>query len=254
MAHPSIDIDEAWYERAFGSMYSVLYAHRTIEAAEADVQFAAKALHLSRRDCVLDLACGNGRHMASLLTKTECVVGLDYSPTLLTVAKRTLGDKGILIRGDMRSLPFVDALDVVVNFFTSFGYFLTDTENEAVLRGIRQSLKPGGRFLIDHLNLAYVEKHLVPCSTRQAGDYTVTDERWLDQSKLRVNKRTVVRMGGDVVGEYQESVQLYASNAFEVVLRRCGLDVVEMYGDMSGASIDPERAGMIVVGRKSVHA
>ena len=52
--------------------------------------------------------------------------------------------------GDMLSLPFEREFDAVYSFFTSFGYF-GDDENEQVLAGIARALKPGGRFLLDIL-------------------------------------------------------------------------------------------------------
>lgn len=69
----------------------------------------------------------------------------------------------------MRDLPLTGGFDAVVNLFTSFGYFEEDEEQVKVLREIYRMLKPGGKFVIDYLNPAYVIRHLVPHSTREDG-------------------------------------------------------------------------------------
>ena len=53
------------------------------------------------------------------------------------------------LRQDVRRLAFRGEFDALVNLYTSFGYF-SARENEAVLRRMARSLRPGGRILIDH--------------------------------------------------------------------------------------------------------
>ena len=113
------NIAEDWHQRSFGALYPVLYAHRNVEAAAPEAAFAAQRLGLRPDDRVLDLCCGNGRHMVHLLRHTPRVVGLDYSPDLLALASEQLGNSAGLVRGDMRAVPFGAVFDAVTNFFTS---------------------------------------------------------------------------------------------------------------------------------------
>lgn len=61
---------------------------------------------------ILDLGCGNGRHVVALMNLNFGVVGLDISPTGLSLTQEWLEDEELpanLICGDMRhSLPFKD--------------------------------------------------------------------------------------------------------------------------------------------------
>ena len=50
--------------------------------------------------------------------------------------------------------------DVILNLFTSFGYFDDDNDNMKILKNIEQSLKQNGYLIIDFLNAKKVIKQL----------------------------------------------------------------------------------------------
>ncbi|MCC6143711.1 MAG: class I SAM-dependent methyltransferase [Candidatus Hydrogenedentes bacterium] len=243
------NVTDNWYTTAFDSLYPVVYAHRTVEAAAPEAAFAQACVRLGPSDRVLDLACGSGRHLVHLLKATPHAVGLDYSPDLLRLARRELGPGIALIRGDMRRLPFRSAFDCITNFFTSFGYFTEEAENLAAAQQIAAALRTGGRFFIDHACLDHVLATLVPQSQRKHQAFVITEERWIDAG-MRVNKVTRVSRQGKSVTEYQESVQLYTPEGLRNLLQRAGLVVDACYGDYDGSSVDPGRPRMIIVGHK----
>ena len=59
--------------------------------------------------------------------------------------------KVTFVRGDMRTLRYEHEFDAVLNWFTSFGYFDSQT-NDAVLAGFARALRPGGRLLLEMHN------------------------------------------------------------------------------------------------------
>ena len=104
-------------------------------------------------------------------------IGLDYSAPLLHLARRRDPRLG-LVRGEMRSLPFPDGtFAAVVNFFTSFGYFLRESENVAVVAEIERVLRPGGAFLCDTFARDWVLERLVPEERRCCGEKEYTIRR-----------------------------------------------------------------------------
>lgn len=240
-----------WYAHSFDALYPVIYAHRSVEAAAREVRFTARELGLQPTDWVLDLACGNGRHMVHLLEKAQCVFGLDYSGALLELAKQVTGCRALTVRADMRAIPFAGVFDVLVNFFTSFGYFLSEEDDLEVVRGIAWALKPGGRFLIDYVNRAHAERTLVPRSARKVGAYEIHELRTIDRANGRINKATVVFENRKKIGEFQESVRLYHLEAFCELLTQGGLHVDQLFGDYSGAPLDPARPRMIAIGHRT---
>ena len=241
-------IDAEWYKHAFGEFYDVLYAHRTVEAAAPEAEFAARALSVSAQDRLLDLCCGNGRHLHHLSRHARTCVGFDFSRALLSQARKLVGGTAPLVRGDMRALPFQAQFDCLTNFFTSFGYFLSEDDNAAVALGMRKVLKRGGRFLMDHVNASKVRANLEQHTESKHGDYDITARRWLDEDRHRMNKSIVVAKNGEVIGEFQESVRLYVPGELEKLFADASLVVTGFYGDWSGAPFDDKSERMIVTG------
>lgn len=248
-----------WHREGFGALYPVVYAHRTVAAAAPEAAFAHRCCNITPDCRVLDLCCGNGRHLAHLARQTPHAVGLDYSDALLALAGPLVGSSARLVRGhtarlvrgDMRALPFADhAFDVVTNFFTSFGYFLEEEQNVRAARELARVLAPGGRFFVDFMNADCVRATLVPESEREYNGYVIRERRWLDGPPERVNKATTVLRDGDVVGQWTESVRLYAPDEFTALLAECELAVTALFGDYDGGAVAPDRPRLIATGRK----
>ena len=101
---------------------------------------------------VLDVGCGGGANVARLLKRCPkgTVTGIDYSP--VSVKKSTEVNASAIAAGRCRvlegsaaALPFEEgAFDIVTAFETV--YFWPDIEE--CFRGVRRTLKEGGRFAI----------------------------------------------------------------------------------------------------------
>jgi trans-aconitate 2-methyltransferase len=105
-------------------------------------------LNLKGEERILDIGCGDGRitaHLASLVPKGR-VLGIDQSPEMIGFAReRHAGDSCLSFQvGDASRLGFCEEFDLVV----SFACFHWIEDHLSVLRGVMQSLVPGGRFLM----------------------------------------------------------------------------------------------------------
>ena len=109
MAHQHPQIGPEWYRDAFGTLYPIVYAHRTVAAAASEAAFAVRETELKPAERVLDLCCGNGRHLFHLVRYTAHATGLDYSPELLAIAAAAVDSDVALVQADMRDIPFVGA-------------------------------------------------------------------------------------------------------------------------------------------------
>lgn len=243
-------ISEDWYIEAFGPLYPVIYAHRTLEAAAKEVHFARRCVGLTDADKVLDLCCGTGRHLVALQDSGATLTGADYSKDLLRVAKKQLHGRTRLVRTDMRELPFTTAFDVLFNFFTSFGYFFEEADNHKTLGEMSRVLKTGGRFFMDYLNPQVVEATLVPLSEREAPPYQIREERWIDHKTRRVNKQVFIYHEGTCIKKTEESVRLYSLEEMHANLKTVGFRIQACLGDYDGSVFDPTSPRMILCGVK----
>ncbi len=243
---PKIDSD--WFKLSFGELYPVVYAHRSVESAAPESRFAAEQLDIGPHSRVLDLCCGNGRHLVHLRKYTDNVVGLDYSGELLAIASETVAAQ--LVRADMRAIPFTGSMDAVMNFFTSFGYFEDAAENHAVVQGVANALKTNGRFMIDYINPAFARETLIPNSEREQDGYLIHETRWISESDGRLNKTTTLTKEGRICAELGESVQLFTREELTELLGSERLMVDAVYGDTDGSEFSAESERMIIFGTK----
>lgn len=238
----------AWWESWFGEEYLELYPHRDLASARREVAFALEHLG-SPPTPLLDLCCGSGHHALRFAEKGHRPVGLDYSAPLLELA-RARAQSLPLVRGDMRALPFREgAFRSVVNFFTSFGYFLRETDNVMVVTEIERVLSPGGKFLCDTFGRDHVLARLVPEESRSTGDREYRIRRWWDAETQRVLKEIEVRRGGSTE-TFRESVRAYSAEELTAMFTGAGLVVEKLWGDFDGRPSKPDSPRTIVLARK----
>lgn len=237
---------ERWYEESFGRDYLLVYKHRDTEGAYKEVKAMIDWLELPQGASVLDLCCGMGRHSLALSDFGYRVTGVDLSEVLLEAARQhDTANRVTWLQGDMRQVPHSGPFDAVVNLFTSFGYFKDDGENGKVLREIARLVKPGGRFMIDFLNAAYVESKLIPQSVRKEGSCTIKETRKIEDGFVR--KHIVIREPGQPERQYTEQVKLYSLEWFESQLTEAGLRINRVYGGYGGQPYDPFRSPRLIL-------
>ena len=89
---------------------------------------------------VLDLGCGDGALTEKLVAAGAEVVGIDSSPDMIAAAKRRGLDASV---ADAFSLNFHSEFDAV---FSNAAMHWMKRDPDAVIRGVYEALKPGGRF------------------------------------------------------------------------------------------------------------
>jgi len=241
-----------WFRRWFGEEYLLVYEHRDGEEAERDVAAIERLLGLRPGELVLDLCCGSGRHDLPLAARGLRVVGLDYSQELLSVARkaRPSGERyPIYVRADARDTVFRDGtFDVVLNLFTSFGYF-ADDENKQLLRSVCRMLKPAGRFYIDYLNPPCVLANLVERSEKHINGIDVVERRRYVEEEQRIEKDITLTRNGESM-EFHESVRLYGPGEMSEMLTGAGLTIQGFLGSADCGEYSANSERMIVYGRK----
>lgn len=243
------EIPGEWYRRAFGELYPVLYPHRDDASAGAEAaSLLALLAPLPAGARALDVACGTGRHAAALAAAGLRVEAIDLSPALLALAARRPALAGRLVRADMRRLPLRGVYDLVVNLFTSFGYFPRDEENADALGELARALRPGGRLVLDHANRLALETSLVPADAGRRAGLLVHQQRWITAGRVRKDIR--VEWPDGRVLDLAEDVRLYTPRELRELVESAGLAFVSIYGAFDGTPWHPMAPRMIVVARR----
>jgi len=239
-----------WFRHWFGDEYLALYPHRDTEEARRAVELLRWAGGEDLGERVLDLACGGGRHLAELTDLGFDATGLDLSLPLLTTAREAAPSAG-LVRGDMRVLPFGHGVfDVVTSFFTSFGYFEDEYDDQRVLREVRRVLRSGGTFLLDFLNAPAVRENLQAEDRRRVGGVEVVQERRLTQEGRIVEKRiTIEASPGTPARVFVERVRLYEPEELDRMLRLARLEPGQRFGSYEQSAFADSAPRYIVMGR-----
>ena len=237
-----------WFEQWFGEEYHALYPHRDTEDAQRAVALVQRVAPWRPGERVLDLACGAGRHAAELERAGAEVVGFDLSPAMLHRA-RTLS-AAPLVRGDMRALPFGSgSFAVVVNLFTSFGYFRDDAEHQLVVHQIADVLVPGGRLVLDYLNADQVRQTLRRDSEEVRDGATAARvlRRFSEEGRYVV-KEIELRAENR---SFQERVRLFTAQELAGLLEEAGLRVAARFGDYDGRPVSADSPRVILVGERA---
>lgn len=234
-----------WFEQWFGEAYLRLYPHRDDEDAGAAVALIDGLVPLAGRR-VLDLACGPGRHAAQLSSRGARVVGLDLSLPLLARARMRTRGAVPMVRADMRQLPFgPGTFDMVVNLFTSFGYFADDAQHQAVLADAASLLRRGGAFVLDFFNAAAVREGLVPREECVVGSQRVVIQRRIDPNGRHVIKEMQLLDDGR---SFIERVRLFTGDELVRMMRNAALDVRHRFGDYDGRPFCDTSPRAILIG------
>jgi len=238
-----------WYENWFGNEYLTVYAHRDNLEAQELIQLIHSHIYLDKNSKVLDLCCGQGRHALVLAREGYEVYGIDLSRTLLEMAKfkKASGQSAYFIQADMRSLPTVNSFDLLLNLFTSFGYFETDEENQSVFLQFHQALKNKGYFVFDYFNDRFISESLVPFHKEKVGNVLVEQERFIEGS--RVQKKIMITKEGKR-STFYESVRMYNPDQIFKMMSDSHLRIDDIFGDYRGSPFQHNSPRLIVIGRK----
>jgi SAM-dependent methyltransferase len=240
-----------WFVSWFDSIhYHRLYSYRNDAEAAEFIDAIIRSLEPGSGSAILDLGCGSGRHSKYLASKGFSVTGIDLSGESINEAKRSERPGLRFIEHDMR-VPFgTNFADYVFNFFTSFGYFNDPSEHVTVIRNIADSLKAGGRLVLDYLNVDYSEAYAIRKEMRVIDGTIYRMTRWSDARHFF--KRIVIDDSPSRESEeYVEQVAKFYTEDFRRMFNLCGLSLEAVYGDYRLNPYDrDESPRLILIARK----
>ena len=233
-----------WFKDWFNSpYYHILYNHRDEEEANLFIDNLLEFLKPHPDSRLLDMACGRGRHSIYLNQRGYDVTGVDLSNENIKYASAFESERLHFFVHDMRNLLFTNYFDYVLNLFTSFGYFERKAENQRSILNMARTLKPGGKLILDFVNVEHILKKGSSKETKsiQGILFNIT--------KQIKNERVIKTIQFEVDGQsynFEEKVMLLKPSDFETYFNFAKLNVQAVFGDYELNDFKPEESERLI--------
>lgn len=228
-----------WFKDWFDSPeYLDVYSHRDNTDAENLLTLISNKYNFKKGIKVLDAACGKGRFSNLFAKNGFDVTSFDLSMQLLKNAQRKSDQNNLNVkyfRSDIRNVPLKGSFNLVLNMFTSFGYFANDNDNFSFIHRAHELLSEKGYFIFDYLNKDHVINNLSPISHKIMGDKKIIEERKINHN--RVEKKIIIESLSERK-TFQESVLMYSPDEIIDGFNSCGFEVDKIFGDYIGSNFN----------------
>jgi trans-aconitate methyltransferase len=219
---------------------------------------------------VLELGCGTGIVTIALadrlmeqhrsLAQTR-IVGLDASSEMLQIARRR-DDRIEWVKGDMRDPPITGRFDLVVCYYNTLQYLVTEQDVGQTFNAVRSMLTPRGLFAFDiyQPNFEYLKKPRTDQLIRSTVD---TEGRALELREdacydpalrvLRLDWRLLCQepQGSVILACARQYVGQYTAADIDRLLKEAGLKMLARFGDLDRSHFTPRsKRQVIVCGRR----
>ncbi|MEN8193406.1 MAG: class I SAM-dependent methyltransferase [Bacteroidota bacterium] len=238
----------SWYKNWFDSEeYLEVYSHRNENDAVNLLNLINTFLSLPAGSSILDAACGSGRFCNLFAAQGFKITAFDLSKKLLELSVQESLNKHLKVqyfRADLRHIPLKSSFDLILNMFTSFGYFNTDEENFSFIDRTYSLLKINGFFIFDYLNKENVIRNIKPRTEKRINDKIITEERSINNN--RVEKVITIKTDkGKKV--FKESVHMYTKDEIIKKSESFGFEVYKIFGDYLGTEFDELNSERLIV-------
>jgi len=249
-----MNIAENYDEYAIASGY---YDHVVPYRERQDVAFWVEMAQLAGGP-VLELGCGTGRVLIPTAEVGVEIVGLDLSPSMLSICREKLArepepvrNKVQLVQLDMRRFDLGREFALVTIPFRAFQHLLTVNDQLACLTSIRRHLMEGGRLVVDVFNpsIRRMAEELDMVEHGEEPEFTMPDGRRVLRRNRTVSRDFLTQVQDVELiyyvthsdGRRERLVHRFAMRYFfrfelEHLLARCGFQTEAVFSDYDKTS------------------
>jgi SAM-dependent methyltransferase/GNAT superfamily N-acetyltransferase len=244
-AQETLDVADASTNAAYARM-TMDGGHAWHRHTDREAAFIWENCTLRDKSRVLDLGCGDGRHLLALGAKGVAGFGLDSGDARLESANQKAAAEQFDIRfiaGDARDADLGEEFDSVLCLYDVVGSYSENQENVRILNTIAKHLKKGGTALISVMNLEFTkalspaefsaqrepDKLMeLPASRTMETSGNVFDPRYLllDPETNVVYRREQFAAGGALPAEILVRDRRFSRDEIERMCRAASLEVV----------------------------
>ena len=247
-------MDPIWHESDdfWKTMAPMMFGEERLAGTTEEIDHVAPLLGIQTGDAILDMGCGMGRHSLELARRGYHVTGVDRTETYLHEARKTARKEGLevdFILSDMRKFISPDSYQAALSMYSTFGYFEDQEENQQVLRNIYQSLNLGGTLILDMMGKEVLARIFIEKTWEEQNGMLFLQEHKVSRNwSWRENRWIMVRDGE--LYEYKVSHWVYSASELADMLKDSGFCLVDIYGDLEGASYDQNARRLVVIAQK----
>lgn len=245
-----------WYDddRFWELMRPYMFTDRSWERAEKEIDQLVEHHGLEPGDRILDLPCGPGRHALELAQRGFSVTAVDRTESFVDEVDELAAEQDVKIEthtADMREFEHPRSFDVVVNLFTSFGYFDDEAENQGVLARFFEHLRPGGRLVMDVVGKEGLAQTFQPRDWHEFDDGALLlEERELSEDWGWLENRWILFTPDGERHEFRLGHRLYSGVELRRMVEQAGFADVEVKGSLDGEPYAPKSHRLVVTGHK----
>ncbi|MCA9405685.1 MAG: methyltransferase domain-containing protein [Candidatus Omnitrophica bacterium] len=243
-----------WWKKVFNANYLKTDADVVDDSSitKSEISHYLKILKLDHDQRILDVCCGQGRHVLEFIEQGyPHASGLDRSRFLIQKARTTARKKNLEVKfkeGDARKLPFADcSFDCVTLLGNSFGYFETVYDDIRVLKEVFRVMRPWGKILIDITDGNYMAQNFRDRSWEWIDKtHFVCRERSLSSDKQRLISREIISHAqkGVIVDQFYAE-RLYSQEDLTTLLTDVGFQDITCHGQINTQSARNQDLGMM---------
>lgn len=202
-----------------------------------------------------DVPCGIGRHAVALAERGLDVTGLDLSTAYVERARERAEAAGVdaaFHQGDMRDLAPVGRFDLVLNMWTSFGYYDEETDR-AILAALRDRVADEGALVMELANKEGILANFEDDGVMRGEDHVSFETREYDPGSSRMHTERElfepVQDGYEHVGTMEYETRLFAPATLGRWLLDAGFGSVALYADLTGGDLTHESTRLVAVAK-----
>ena len=245
---------KSWYNQDtyWTTFESILFHRKRLTDTASQVDHIIKLLQIKHGATILDLCCGIGRHSLEFARRGFNITGVDRTDPYLDKAKKQAITEDLhieFVTEDMRKFCREAAFDVVINMFTSFGYFEDADDDRRVVENVYRSLKSGGKLLVEVMGKELVARDFRERDWNEFNGFIILEDRKLLNNWEKIESRWII-LKDDQRIEHKFVLRLYSAVELTSLLKQCGFSDVKVYGSLEGIDYDHKAKRLVALARK----
>lgn len=251
--------NEWWKSFYDENLAQVLLRPKDNNEAEKTVSFLTRELSLKPKARLFDQCCGNGRVSIPLAKNGFEIIGIDLAEGYISEAQSRAQAEADVIStkfqiADAFTFSPQPLCDGALNWWTSFGYAETDSQNQLMIDCAYQALKPGAGFALDYMNVPGIYHSFQPYVLNEQptpqGNLKLERTSIIDFYTGRLKKTWLYTLPSGEQQEHHTSTCLYSPQRLISFFEASGFTNIRLFGDLDSSPLTLHSPRAIICGTK----